>query len=271
MKVILVDDELWILKQLEKEFAGYPDFEIVGEFSDSEQAYEYVQHHPVDFALLDVKMPGINGIELGKLLRKQFPQVIIIYASAYPEFYADAYRDVRADYYMLKPFSREDIADLLDRVRLLSRRQKKRVQFRTFGRFDMFIDEQPVKFRNAKAKELLAICVDRQGGVVTMDEAIGKLWGDHPLNENIKTRYRKATSYLHALMAEYRVPNVFVSGYRNCHINKDRVACDYYDFLESVGTDHELHFPGQYMFEYSWAEETTAFLEMKMALGRGNI
>lgn len=260
MKTILVDDEPWALKQFEMELQEDSGIELVGNFSSAEKAYEYIQTHPVEFALLDVKMPKINGLELGQMLRKKFPQIIIVYVSSYPEFFADAYRNVRADYYMLKPYDQKDIAELLQRVRLLSKRQKKRVQFRTFGRFDMFADEQPVQFRNTKAKELLAICVDRKGGIVTMDEAIGKLWGDSPLNDNIKTRYRKAISYLHALMAEYHIPDVFISGYGYCYIDKTKVQCDYYDFLES---GHKPHFPGQYMFEYSWAEETAAFLEIQ--------
>ena len=48
----------------------------------------------------------------------------------------------------------------LNRARLLAKGQAKRVFIRTFGRFDVFIDEKLVKFSNAKSKELLALCVD---------------------------------------------------------------------------------------------------------------
>jgi hypothetical protein len=154
-----------------------------------------------------------------------------------------------------------DVADLLERVRLLSKRQRKKVQFRTFGRFDLFIDEQPVQFSNAKAKELLAICVDRKGGIVKMEEAIDKLWENSPMSENVKAKYRKAVAYLNALFTEYKLPNIFISGYGSCYIAKEKVACDYYEFLES--SDKPLFF-GQYMHEYSWAEDTAAMLNMQM-------
>ena len=261
MKTILVDDELWALNMLESELEKVTDIDIVGRFSNPEEAKEYIEHHNVDFALMDVQMPGINGLELGSTLRKVNPHAIIIYVSSYPEYFSDAYRNVRADYYMLKPYRHEDVEDALDRARLLAKRQKKKVQIRTFGRFDVFIDEQPVRFKNAKAKELLAICVDHKGGTVKMEEAIDKLWEDSPVNENIKTRYRKAVAYLHALMMEYRVPEVFVSGYGSCHIIKEAVSCDYYDFLDAK---EGAHFFGEYMHEYSWAEETAAKLEMQM-------
>ena len=261
MKTILVDDELWALNALEAELEKELDIDVVGAFSDSEEAKEYIEKNQVDFALMDVQMPGINGLELGSALRKSNPDAIIIYVSSYPEYFTDAYRNVRADYYMLKPYKHEDVEDALDRARLLAKRQKKKIQIRTFGRFDVFINEQPVKFKNAKAKELFALCVDRKGGIVKMEEAIDKLWEDSPLNENVKARYRKAVAYLHALMMEYRVPGIFVSGYGNCHIVREAVTCDYYEYLDS---DEKPHFFGEYMHEYSWAEETTARLEMQM-------
>lgn len=261
MKTILVDDELWALNALEAELEKELDIEVVGAFSDSEEAKEYIEKNQVDFALMDVQMPGINGLELGRTLRKSNPDAIIIYVSSYPEYFTDAYRNVRADYYMLKPYKHEDVEDALERARLLAKRQKKKIQIRTFGRFDVFINEQPVHFKNAKAKELFALCVDRRGGIVKMEEAIDKLWADSPLNENVKARYRKAVAYLHALMMECRVPGIFVSGYGNCHIVKEAVSCDYYEFLDS---DEKPHFFGEYMHEYSWAEETTARLEMQM-------
>jgi hypothetical protein len=112
----------------------------------------------------------------------------------------------------------------------------------------------------SKAKELLAICVDRNGGVVKMEEAIDKLWEGSPFNENVKTRYRKAVAYLHAVFMEYAAPNVFISGYGSCYIAKENVACDYFEFLDS---DHKPQFYGEFMHEYSWAEETAARLEMQ--------
>jgi len=261
MKTIIVDDEPWALAQLEQTFKDKPGIELVGMFRDPIEALGYFAANQVDFALLDVKMSGMDGIELGSRLRKYHPHAIIVYVSSYPEYFSDAYRNVRADYYMLKPYKEEDVADVLERVRLLGRRQKKRVQVRTFGRFDLFIDEQPVVFSNAKAKELLAICVDRKGGIVTMEEAIDKLREDSLLTENVKARYRKAVSYLNALFLEYKLPGVFVSGYGTCRIDMEKVGCDYYEFLEA---EEKPMFFGQYMYEYSWAEETAATLDMQM-------
>lgn len=261
MKTILVDDERWSLQQLQMELEGEADIQITGIFTDSEEALAFAKKNRVDFALLDVRMPGMDGLELGCLLRSINKDVIIVYVSSYPEYFSEAYRNVRADYYMLKPYRSADVKDVLERARLLVKRQRKRVQIRTFGRFDIFIDEQVVQFKNSKAKELLALCVERKGGNVKMEEAIDKLWEGSPVNENVKTRYRKSVAYLNALFAEYRMPDIFVNAYGTCHINRDKVACDYYEFLDS---NEKPQFFGEYMHEYSWAEETAAWLDMQM-------
>lgn len=261
MKTILVDDEIWSIEQLKQQLESETDIEIAGCFTNPLDALNYAGKNKIDFALLDVRMPGMDGLQLGRSLREYYPEIIIVYVSSYPEYFEEAYRNVRADYYMLKPYRQADVRDVVERARLLAKRQRRRVQIRTFGRFDLFIDEQVVPFKNAKAKELLALCVDHKGGNVTLEEALTVLWEDSPFNDNVKTRYRKAVAYLHALFAEHHVPDVFISGYGNCHINREEVECDYYEFLES---SKKPQFYGEYMHEYSWAEETAGRLYIQM-------
>jgi len=261
MKTIIVDDEVWSIEQLSGQLNHEKDIEVAGCFTNPVAALNFAAENKVDFALLDVRMPGMDGLQLGCRLREYHQDMIIVYVSSYPEYFEEAYRNVRADYYMLKPYRQEDVQDVVERARLLAKRQRRRVQIRTFGRFDLFIDEQVVPFKNAKAKELLALCVDHKGGNVTLEEALNVLWEDSPLTDNVKTRYRKAVAYLHALFAEHHVPDVFISGYGNCHINQDMVECDYYEFLQS---SNPPQFYGEYMHEYSWAEETAGRLYIQM-------
>ncbi|MDE6714579.1 MAG: PAS domain-containing protein, partial [Lachnospiraceae bacterium] len=67
----------------------------------------------------------------------------------------------------------------------------KKVYIRTFGYFDVFVDGAPIAFRSQKAKELFALLVDRRGGFVSSEEAIGFLWEDEPLSSVVFARYRK--------------------------------------------------------------------------------
>jgi hypothetical protein len=59
---------------------------------------------------------------------------------------------MKADYYVFKPYTKEDVEDVLVRARLLSKRLEKPVFIRTFGNFEVFVDEKPVYFKSAKRK-----------------------------------------------------------------------------------------------------------------------
>jgi two-component SAPR family response regulator len=138
MKTILVDDMLLDLQLFELKCRDMPDFEIVGKFTDPNEAVAYARSHEVDFALLDIDMPGMDGIELARKLRELRSDVIIVFATAHTKFAVEALR-MKADYMIFKPFDREDIADVLERAKLLHGRQRKRYYFHTFGVFDMMV------------------------------------------------------------------------------------------------------------------------------------
>ena len=170
---MLLDLQLFELK-----CADMPDFEIVGKFTDPNAAIEYAAGHVVDFALLDIDMPGMDGIHLAQALRRLRSDIIIVFATAHPKFAVEALK-MKADYIIFKPFDREDIADVMERAKLLRRRQCKRIHFHTFGAFDMLVDGEPVHFRSGKAKELMALCVYRDGRPVSIHEIVENLWGEN--------------------------------------------------------------------------------------------
>ena len=176
MKVILVDDEPLSLKLFQLECANMPGFEVVGFFDHAPDALTFAMDNEVDFALLDIDMPEMSGIELSKRLRAIRPNMIVIFVTAHPEYSADAIH-AKADFVVFKPYERDDIVDALQRASLLAVRQKKRIFIRTLGHFDLFVDGKIVSFRSAKAKELLALCVSRLGAEVEIHEMVEILWG----------------------------------------------------------------------------------------------
>ena len=212
---------------------------------------------------MDIEMPGMNGIELTEKMREVQPDLVVIFITGYENYTLDALK-VKADYYLTKPYDREDITEVLERARLLSARQKKRVYIRTFGRFDVFIEGKAVHFPNAKAKELLALCVDHRGGMVTIEEAVDKLWEDRAYDSRVKNLYRKAVMQIRQLLAEYGAEELFSGSRGTCQIDVRKVDCDYYELLEgNVEAQRVWRASGRYLQEYSWAEETSARLEIE--------
>ncbi|MBS6955307.1 MAG: response regulator [Enterocloster asparagiformis] len=258
MRTIVVDDEELSMRQFEIECAQVREIDLVGTFTNPLEALEYASSHPVDFALLDIEMPQMNGIELARRLRELKQDMIIIFVSGYSDYVLDALK-MKSDYYVLKPYSQEDILDALNRAKLLAKGQDKRIFIRTFGRFDVFIDDKLVKFSNSKSKELLALCVDRLGGEVTMEEAVDKLWPEKDYDSRVKALYRKAVIGIHGTFEEYGIEGVFCNHRGRCYLKSDELECDYFEYMKNRG-EGKYHYKDEYMFDYSWAEETNARL-----------
>ncbi|GIP33481.1 response regulator [Paenibacillus sp. J2TS4] len=114
-KAMLVDDEKWILESLR----GTVDwteigFEIVGIAANGIEGFERITELRPDVAFIDIRMPGMNGIELiGKLKAAEVATKFII-ASGYAEFeYAKQAMTYGAVGYCLKPFKEEEIMEAL--------------------------------------------------------------------------------------------------------------------------------------------------------------
>ncbi|MCR4891357.1 MAG: PAS domain-containing protein [Lachnospiraceae bacterium] len=133
--------------------------------------------------------------------------------------------------------------------------ENRTVSIRTFGYFDVFVGESPIAFRNKKAKELFALLVDRKGGYVTSEEAIGFLWEDEPVNTLTLSRYRKVALRLKSTLEEYGISEVIEAVDGKRRIVMEKVDCDLYNYLSGKEEYAQL-FKGSYLTNYSWGETT---------------
>lgn len=134
-----------------------------------------------------------------------------------------------------------------------------RIEIRTFGYFDVFVDGRPIAFRSEKAKELLALLVDRRGGYVTSADIITALWEDEPITAQTRTRCRKVALRLNRTLEANGAAHIMESVRGKRRIVPEAVACDLFDFLSPV-PNRKAAFRGSYLKNYSWAEATLAEL-----------
>jgi DNA-binding NarL/FixJ family response regulator len=73
LKVLLVDDHPFVREGIRSFLSDQPGFAVVGEASSADEALELAAEHKPDFILLDINMPGVNGIEIVGSLRKLLP------------------------------------------------------------------------------------------------------------------------------------------------------------------------------------------------------
>jgi len=110
-KVILVDDEPAILNSLRSvipwEEYGFDTIKCV---SNAEEALYYLQCHPVDLLITDIKMPQMNGIILMHRVSKRYKNIGYIVLTAYDEFeYAREALQLGAENYLLKPINVKEL------------------------------------------------------------------------------------------------------------------------------------------------------------------
>lgn len=137
-----------------------------------------------------------------------------------------------------------------------------RVEVRTFGGFDVFVNGQAVAFKYMKCKELLAYLVDRCGNSVTRAEAFAILWEDRLYDRSMQKQLNVYIRSLRATLREYGIEEIFELKGGRMRIIPERFSCDVYRFYEG-DIDAVNAFRGEYMSSYPWANITEAFLTGK--------
>lgn len=115
IRALVVDDERYAREELIYLIGKFPDIQVVGEADSGENAILQALQLQPDVVFLDVEMPRMNGMEVAKSL-KEFKKVpLIIFATAYPQFAAEAFR-INALDYLLKPYDSQQLEQTIERI-----------------------------------------------------------------------------------------------------------------------------------------------------------
>ncbi|MBP1988820.1 response regulator transcription factor [Paenibacillus eucommiae] len=116
-KVMLVDDEKWIIKSLKTSIDWHAHgFEIIAEASNGFEGLEKIKQLSPDLVFTDIRMPGMDGLELIRQTNELNKGISFIITSGYKEFeYAKKAIQYGALDYCLKPFEEEEIIDILNK------------------------------------------------------------------------------------------------------------------------------------------------------------
>jgi len=115
-KILLVDDHQVVRDGLRHMLEIEEDMEIVGEAGDARDAIGKVESLTPDVILMDIKMPGVDGVELTRQLKQQHPTANIIMLTLYDEYLTQAI-EAGAVGYLLKDIKREELVRAIRAVR----------------------------------------------------------------------------------------------------------------------------------------------------------
>ena len=146
---------------------------------------------------------------------------------------------------------------------LLLRKQKKNLEAKTFGNFTLLYENKVIKFSRLKSTELVAYLIYKNGSSVRTKELISVLWGDSADSARYGANLRNLIVDIKHSLSELEIQQFFIAEYNNFRINPEVIKCDYYDFLAG-DSQAKKNFAGEFMSQYSWAEDVTGFLERKV-------
>ena len=121
-RAVLADDERQMREQLRSRIAEvWPELQIVAEAKNGLEAVELVKEHKPDLVFLDIRMPGLTGVEAAKQIAQlpdddewALPEIVFI--TAYDQYAVEAFEQGVADY-VLKPAERERLQRTVERIR----------------------------------------------------------------------------------------------------------------------------------------------------------
>jgi two-component system response regulator AlgR len=119
MRVLVVDDEQPARERLKQLLEDEADYEFVGEAGNGGDAIQLAVEKSPDIVLLDIRMPGLDGIETAHHLNSLDEPPAIVFTTAYDEYAMDAF-DARAIGYVLKPIRRSRLSAALQQAARLA-------------------------------------------------------------------------------------------------------------------------------------------------------
>jgi len=183
MKTILViEDDLSILRGL-KDNLEYEGYDVITE-TNGEKGLQLALEKKTDLILLDIMLPGMNGYEICRKLKKEKPELPIIMITARgSEMDKVSGLDMGADDYVTKPFS---IPELMARIRVVFRKTAQVYDIPEqysfgkikldFKKYKAFRDNQEIKL-SSKEFAIMEYFIRHEGEAVHRHDLLNEVWG----------------------------------------------------------------------------------------------
>ena len=255
MIAIEVDDERPMLQALTEAVCASPDIRQVHSFSSCSAALAWLETGSADVAFLDISMRGIGGLALAEKIGQMQPDCKIVFCTGYEQYALDAIQ-LRCSGYLIKPITSQAVQKELDHIKSQITTEKV-LTVKCFGTFEVFCKGQALSFKRTKAKELLAVLVDRNGAGMTGKQICAVLWPEDSDDTKNMDYFRHLMRDLRSALESVGAERVLCQEQYQYRIDPAQIDCDYHSYLQTG----KPTFFGEYMSQYSWAETTCGFLQ----------
>ena len=202
-------------------------------------------------------MRGMGGITLAENIIKLRPNSKIVFCTGYEEYAVSAFK-LHASGYLMKPISAEDVQSEIDNIKGV-RKKEKLLDVKCFGNFEVYVKGERLSFKRSKTKELFAFLIDRHGAGLTAKQICAVLFPDDTDDVKNSAYLRQLVLDLKTTLKSVGAECVFCHETPYYRVDTSLIKCDYFSYLETGKPE----FFGEYMSQFSWAEETCANLQIK--------
>lgn len=117
-KLVVIDDEYLVIEGIRVMLKRIgKDYELVGSASDGQTALELIENVHPDVVFVDIRMPGLSGLEVIEHFYKKYPDMIFVLVSAYKEFeYARKGMELGVHSYLDKPVTMDKLKNILEKI-----------------------------------------------------------------------------------------------------------------------------------------------------------
>lgn len=225
MNILIVDDEAPARTRLRQLITDMgKDYEVVGEAANGWEALKQCSALLVDLVLLDIRMPGLDGLGTAARLAERTPPPAVIFVTAYEEHALQAF-DRQAVDYLLKPVRRERLAIALQRARSLTRPQLQTLE--------TLISEATTPIPAATEAKRQHLCVSIRGALLKL--ALDEIYYFRAEQKYVIARYTQGDVLLEESLKELEeeFPERFVRVHRNALVAREQIEA-----LERITEGH---------------------------------
>lgn len=203
---IIVDDEPLALQLLEKKLNEIGGVEVIKTFFNAETVLSELENLDFQVAFLDIEMVGLSGLDLAEQIQQWNSQIHIVFVTAYRDYAVQAFELDSIDY-LLKPVLNSRLEKTITRIQehiqmskneaLINKKlTRSSLKVICFEEFSVYSQEELVKWKTVKVKELFAFFITHINTYINRDTIIEHLWPEHD--------YKKAKILLHTCLSHLR-------------------------------------------------------------------
>jgi DNA-binding LytR/AlgR family response regulator len=123
IKVFLIDDEQPALSELEYQLNQYQEIKVTGTYTNTTKFLKALEEDVPDVIFMDIEMPQMSGFELSEKVKQEYPEILIVFATAFDQYAIKAF-EVNAVDYIVKPVYEERLEKTVERIKLTLENKK---------------------------------------------------------------------------------------------------------------------------------------------------